>query len=196
MTSAFPLQWPAGHPKTPASDRRRARFKVSFARARDELLAELERMGVPGWFVVISTNVELRRDGLPYAGRRPHGSPGVAVYFRLDGEPQVIAIDCWDRVEDNLRAVGKTVEAIRGIDRWGGAAIQRQAFSGFKALPASGDDWRTVLGFGLNDRPPLELLKAQHRRLAREAHPDRGGDPAQMVRLNQAITAARKELGL
>lgn len=39
----------------------------------------------------------------------------------------------------------------------------------------------------------LADAEAVYRRLAREAHPDQGGSHEQMVRLNQAIEAARAE---
>jgi hypothetical protein len=195
MSAGYPLQWPTGQEKTPPAKRERARFKVSFARARDHVCDELNRMGVPDNRIVISTNIELKRDGLPYAGRKPAGSPGVAVYFFLDGTEQVIACDRWDRVEDNLRAVGKTIEALRGIERWASSAIMQQAFAGFKSLPPSGGEWRAVFGFVSDSRPSLEHVKSAYRTMAAVAHPDKGGNPAEMSRLNQAFAAAKEELG-
>ena len=32
---------------------------------------------------------------------------------------RAIACDKWDSIRDNLHAVAKTIEALRGIDRWG-----------------------------------------------------------------------------
>lgn len=186
--AAYPLAWPEGQPTTPPAKRQRARFKLSFARARDELLRELKLLGVGDWKVVISTNVELRLDGLPYAGRKPTGGPGAAVYYWLNEEPQVIACDCWDRVEDNLRAIGKTIEALRGIARWGSSELMHRAFSGFKALPPSGVEWRAVLG----NPGTLAEAESQYRTLARAAHPDLGGNPHEMQRLNEAIAKARE----
>lgn len=48
-------------------------------KARDQLLAELRLLGAKG--LVVSTNVELRLDGLPYSESRHIADPGVAVYF-------------------------------------------------------------------------------------------------------------------
>ena len=42
-----------------------------------ELIWELKRLGARG--MVLSTNVELRQDGLPYSNRRRPEDPGVAV---------------------------------------------------------------------------------------------------------------------
>src|SRR3546814_19053229 len=48
------------------------------------------------------------------------------------------ACDRWDTVRDNVRAIGKTIEAIRGIERWGASDMMERAFSAFEALPAPG----------------------------------------------------------
>lgn len=102
-TQAFPLAWPPTWPRTDYPER--SRFGVSFAVARDDLLYELALMDATD--IVLSTNVELRRDGLPYAKR---GEPDVAIYFTLHGQ-QCIPVDRWDRVKDNLRAAGLTIAA-------------------------------------------------------------------------------------
>jgi hypothetical protein len=68
MTTAYPLQWPDGRPRTPAHRRTKAAFSTTFAVARDNLVAEVRRLG--GRNLVISTNVPLRQDGLPSARAR------------------------------------------------------------------------------------------------------------------------------
>jgi hypothetical protein len=52
------------------------RFQVSFAVARDHLLNELRLMGARN--LTISSNVPLRRDGLPYANQGTVEDAGVA----------------------------------------------------------------------------------------------------------------------
>jgi len=216
----FPLCWPAARPRTPAHKRERSDFcrirteyvgtagqggharktreRVSFAAARDELLAELGRLGAKD--LVLSTNVELRRDGLPYADRRQPADPGVAVYFRHKGREVVFACDRWDRVEDNLRAVAKTIEALRGIDRWGTGDMVEAAFTGFAALPPAGGiapprKWWVVLG--VEAHAPTADVLAAYRRLVLECHPDRnGGDDARMKEVNGAYEQFKKERGL
>lgn len=66
MNEAYPLQWPAGKPRT--SIPARSRFDVTFATARDELVREIQMLG--GNLPVLSTNIPLKRDGLPYAGEQ------------------------------------------------------------------------------------------------------------------------------
>ena len=53
-----------------------SQFQVSFAKARDELLVELKRLNATN--IVISSNVETRQDGLPYARSKEPDDPGVA----------------------------------------------------------------------------------------------------------------------
>lgn len=195
--TAHPLCWPVARPRTAANKRHRSGFEVkSFAVARDELLKELRRLKAKG--VVLSTNVELRQDGLPYAGRRQPDDVGVAVYFTLNGRPLCFACDCWDRIEDNLRGITKTVEALRGIARWGSGDMLEAAFSGFAALPAapaSGGRWWEVLGVAAT--ATYAEVKQKCRELMAKYHPDRnGGDDAKFKELGIAFQDFEKERGL
>lgn len=144
--------------------------------------------------VVISSNVPLRRDGLPLASATEPQDPGVAVYFeRRVGEawvPFVVACDTYERVKANLRAVGLTVEALRSIARHGATEMLEQAFTGFAALPpatpADGPPWWVVLG--VPQHAPADEVREAYRRLALEHHPDHGGDAERMVQINRAYT--------
>jgi len=202
MTHAYPLAWPAGWPRTAQTQRRRARYHVSLARARDDLLQELQRLGASG--TLISTDLPLRRDGLPLASAREPMDPGVAVYFTLHAQQHVIACDAWALVKDNLRAVGLTVHALRQLERTGASGILERAFGGFQGLPPPRAEdapppWRDVLDMGndLNDPPAVLLARAERRFriLAQDHHPDRGGDSEWFQRLLRARDEARRELG-
>ena len=74
MIEAFPLQWPIGYKRT--SWQQSSRFNTSFANARDQIVKELRLMGAKN--VIISTNVPLRQDGLPYANFKAIADTGVA----------------------------------------------------------------------------------------------------------------------
>ncbi len=121
--------------------------------------------------------------------------PGVAVYFRLRNLPHAIACDKWTRVSDNLTAIAKHIDAIRGQLRWGCATVD-QVFAGFKALPAVGErrPWWTVLGF---ETPPPDFGPVERKRdeLARRHHPDRGGNVNQMAEINAAYDEGRQHYG-
>lgn len=187
--SAYPLSWPLGW-KRHNGHRERARFGlVSMDRVAREILRELELMGVGDWNVVISTNVELRRDGLPYSNRRVPADPGAAVYFRLRDQPRVLACDRWDLPEHNLRAIAKHIEAVRGQARWGVGSVE-QAFSGYAALPERGttSPWHEALGIP-RDATAAEVREALARAL-KSAHPDNGGSTAQLGE----VLAAKREV--
>ena len=188
MTLAYPLQWPLGVPRS--INQSPARFRVSLRKAHKNLLHELRLLGAEG--VVVSSNLELKRNGEPYANQPNPADVGVAVYFELDGERYCKACDRWTLPEDNVHAIGLTIGALRGIERWGTSEDVRRVFSGFKALPPEGSDWRAV--FGVQNGASLEDVKAIYRKLAAVAHPDVGGNPHEMSRLNQAWEAAQKAL--
>lgn len=190
----YPLKWPrsAGE-RTPRHAREGSRFKLSLGAAAEELTRELERMGAD--HIVISTSVRPRNKRGDLPAQAPSGidDPGAAVYFVLDASPHEIGCDKWDEVEDNVRALGKTIEATRGIERWGSTKAMKQAMSGFKALPPSGADWRSTFGL-TRGNPTMDDVNARYRELARGAHPDREGNPHHMIRLNAAREAAKAEL--
>jgi hypothetical protein len=197
LPDARQLQWPAGWPRTLASQRRRARFGTNFGAAVRGLEAELRLLGATS--VVVSTGLPPRIDGWPRSGSEPD-DPGVAVYWTIpciggDAQQRVIACDTWDRVRDNLHAVELSVAAIRGLSRWGATEIVRRAFTGFAALPAArGDEWwREVLDVWADST--LERCESNYTALAKLLHPDvPGGSTEAMQRLNAAIEAAREAL--
>jgi hypothetical protein len=189
MAEAFPLAWPAGWPR--AKRKTRAPFGVNFAKARDELLRELRLMGAR--YPLLSTNVSLRRDGLPYANQPEPVDPGVAVYFMWQGKQMTFACDRWDRVRDNVRAVGKTIEALRGIERWGASDMMERAFSAFEALP-SPDGVVTLTCWQVLDLEPgaseMDIERA-YREKAKSAHPDKGGSREEWDQLRAAYDQAK-----
>jgi hypothetical protein len=191
---AFPLTWPAARRRTPPGRRVRSKFQIlQFSRARDMLVAEVNRLGACN--LIISTDVPTRNDGLPYANMREPNDPGVAAYFQNEGEPFVIACDSYDRVAANMRAVGATIEALRAIERHGSASMMAQAFTGFAALPPARiaePSWWEVLG--VDSGATFEELRDARDRLAMRAHPDMvGGNHEEMARINRAYERACEE---
>jgi hypothetical protein len=160
----------------------------AFGKNRDDVIRELDLLGASS--VVISTNMQTRLDGLPYAKQREPEDSGVAVYFMLNGEQECIPCDKWDTVAQNLRAIALTIEALRGLDRWGAKEMVNAAFRGFKALPESvitpppSTDWYTVLG--VSPEATREEIKTAYRRMAAATHPDAGGDTEQFTRISKA----------
>lgn len=195
--SASPLSWPTGWPRCDSTDRWPG-GEHTVHRGTRAVLDELGRLGVWKDQVVISTNLRLRLDGLPYSSQRDPEDRGVAVYFRLDGDDRVLACDRWDSIGCNLWAIAKHIQALRGMERWGVGSIE-QAFRGYAALPsgeAAAQSWGEVLGFDPGQTITAADVRARHRKLSLKYHPDTvGGDAEAMSRINQAKDAALAEIG-
>jgi DnaJ-class molecular chaperone with C-terminal Zn finger domain len=211
MTQAYPLQWPEGWPRTKSYLRKRAKFgtgerqysksgtgswmtrkELSIADGTKRIIDELRALGVGQGAYIISSDLELRNDGLPRSSQRAPDDPGVAVYwFRWrDGrrEPQkVMAIDLYDRVADNLAAIAATLNAMRAIERHGGAQILERAFTGFDALPPPKSCWEIL---GLQPGASAGMIATAFRRLAMANHPDHGGSTERMAEITAARDAA------
>ncbi len=177
-TSAFPLAWPQRQLRTKSPAR--SRFKdPSIAVATKKLKDELDRMRCT--HVVISSNLRLKPNGDPYSDQRLLATDcGVALYFLRQGTPMVIAADQYDRPGCNLQALAYTVEAMRGIERWGCTEMLNQMFTGFKLLgpatyPATtnGRPWHEVLGCEPTDN--AFAVKECYRNLVTKYHPDKPG---------------------
>lgn len=192
MTQAFPLHWPVGMPRN--KSRTSSQFKTSIAGALDNVENELRRFGNDTsrkvTDLVISSNYSL-------STRNPSDG-GVAVYFRWDGIDCCIAVDRYNRIEENLQAVSKVIEAERTKMRHGGLNIVRSSFRGYAALPPpKGPDgqllppWRHILG--IPDGADLQTAEAAYREAVKIHHPDRGGDPAKFNQMTDAIRQAREE---
>lgn len=195
----YPLHWPTGWPRTPAHQRKRASFKskdergwmkeLNALQATERLESELSLLRARD--PLLSTNRELRLDGRPRSDKGEPADPGAAIYFSLKGKSIVLACDKWDRVADNIAALAKHIEALRGIDRWG-VGTAEQAFAGYQALPAP-DPWWVVLGVAPG--ATFAELEAAYRRAAKVAHPDAGGSRAAWDRLQLAYAQAQTEGG-
>jgi hypothetical protein len=187
--TAYPLSWPAGWQRT-RNPRRSAYGDRSLAVAREAITREVRLLG--GTALIISSNLELRLDGLPRSGQRQPNDRGVAIYFKYKRKPVSFANDRWNSVEDNLWAISLALSAIRQIERTGASEMLDRAFAGFDALPApgetSGESWWDVLG--VSSQANLDEIKAAYRSLARQHHPDVGGDPAEFDRVTRAYKTA------
>ena len=206
---AYPLQWPPGWKRMPKHMRTSARFvkkqhagyypsggsytrnaELSIADGVNRVRAELRRMGVLDEDLVISSDLQLRLDGFPKSSQREPDDPGVAVYWIDAGESRCMAIDRDDRIADNLAAVAATLDAMRAIERHGGAEILNRAFTGFTALPSSAESWWGILGVEPNARPAE--IEAAYRRRRSETHPDKGGDASEFDNVQRAYEQATR----
>lgn len=189
---SFPLAWPAGWPRTSMHQRGASRFgkNIGYNQIR-ELQDELRRLGAQN--VVISSNVPVRNDGLPYsdAARRRYDDPGVAVYFTLRGKQLSMARDRYWTPWENIRSLVLAIDAMRSIDRHGGSTMMEKAFDGFAALPPPDSCWKIL---GLNEQSDRVLSRDDvmntFRQRVREGHDTR----ADMDRLVKARDEALEKI--
>lgn len=208
--TAYPLAWPAGWKRGPghkfgrfgtstsmkssySDNYYRQRKQITIAEAVSRVRSELGRMGLRDDDMVISTNVALRLDGLPRSDQREPDDSGAAVYWTdKSGATRCMAIDCYTRVADNLAAIAATLDAMRAIERHGGAEILDRAFTGFTALPGpdAAEHWSTVLCVARTaSRAEIDTA---YRTLRSKHHPDRGGDAEAFQRVQRAYEEATR----
>lgn len=142
--------------------RESSNFKQTLSGALNNLRRQIELMG--GKNLVLSSNCALGHD-------TPKDS-GVVAYFQLQNTAMAIPCDRWRKVQDNVHAIALTVEAMRGMERWGAKHMITAMFSGFKSLPsrASGlDPWVTL---GITEKATEAEITAAFRSKSKIYHPD------------------------
>lgn len=179
---AYPLQWPAGWPRSKYAEG--SRFKTTLPAALSFLRREVELLGGKG--LILSSNCTLGTDNPK--------DKGVVAYFTRGEASIAIPCDRWNKVQDNIKAIGLTIEAMRGMDRWGAKDMITAMFKGFIAL-----EQRTT-------KSPWEILEISPesteaqimdawRKLARDRHPDKPeGSEHAMRELNEAKDLALSTL--
>lgn len=213
--SAYPLCWPVGWKRTDPEDRTRGRFNksetvsskynpglsytnkksLSISDANKRVLKSLEAITGSSNDILVSSNIPVRKDGLPRSVYSKPDDPGVAVYWGVSTtDCKVMAVDRYDRVADNIAAIAATLDSMRTIERHGGAVILERAFTGFAALPtpenAGGWRWQDILQVGANYT--LAECELNYKKLRSAAH--REGNTELYMQLNRAIDQARNEL--
>ena len=199
----FPLCWPAGVPRTTRPQKSPFRGgDASVARPRDLVVDEVEK--IHGRALVISTNIQTRVDGsLRADGRMVGYDAGVAVYFTHPTRGRlVIAVDKFKYVSSNLWAIGRTLEVMRQIRRWGTNELADQALGGFAQLPhitPAAPPWM-VLQFAEEKwlDTTIEEIEVRARELSKRYHPDSamGGDAERFKCIREALAQARRERGV
>jgi hypothetical protein len=198
MPDPFPLTWPEGWLVTPAHKRERSRYRVTFSIARAELFRELRLFKAVSF--VISSNIPVKNDGMPYATFPKVTEPGVSVWWwtgKKASSLRVLACDQWDSPLGNLRAIGLAVKALRDIERSGASQILDRAVEAFD-VPMLGDakpSW--FYDLELQAWPPHEgTILMSWKLLAARYHPDNKmtGSNLDFLRVTQAKDRALKWL--
>ena len=184
MKNRYPLEWPTGWQRTPSYRRHKSRYSVSLDTAMKDLQTELGKLGASD--VLLSTNLETRLDGKPYAGRSEPRDPGVALYWKKNDRQHVMPSDAWETVRENVRALGLAIGAFNLLERTRTGQILERATSGFLALPPP-PDWRVLLGFKPGEVPSLKVLTAAYRKRSKAAREN----PSLTLDLNLAFERAK-----
>lgn len=165
------------------------RFRSSYKNTMDLLRKELRALNVRR--AVVETDItegEIRLDGLPYANAKPR-SPRVRLSFDLSGiGPVQYPCDTYDSWQDNVRAIAKTLEAQRAMDRYG-ATRHRQQYTGWKALPGgtthevamtptSAADLIVTMAGGIASEIVRDqgVYRTKYRMAVKACHPDTNGE--------------------
>ena len=192
MKEAYPLCWPAGYKRT--ASRINSRFKSTMDMAQRFLRMEIQRLG--GTELIVSSNLRIRNDGGLYADdlKKKINDPGVAIYFRRKKKDISLCCDQYSTVWENIYALGKGIEAMRGLERWGVSDFLDRAFTGFVALPESIATryWWMLLGIDRNANK--ETVVNAYRQLIKKHHPDVGGDAREFMEIRKAYEDALAQL--
>lgn len=145
---------------------------------------------------------QIRQDGWPRADANP-SSPRVVISL-LDSThgPLRYPCDTFTRFEDNVRAVGLALEALRTVDRYG-VTRRGEQYAGWKALPATTGPTMTAeaaaallvrlaesTGSATEVLSSVDQARSMIRAAAKRTHPDVGGT-AELIR---QVLAARAVL--
>lgn len=86
---------------------------------------------------------QIRQDGWPRADAKPSSPRVVISLLSSHHGPLRYPCDTFTRFEDNIRAVGLALQALRTVDRYG-VTRRGEQYAGWKALPASTDPTMTA----------------------------------------------------
>ena len=193
-TRSYPLYWPEGWPRAKSDEVKEARFGDHSVNDGRRVLADQVRL-FGGEDLIISSNLELRLDGNPRSNQKQPGDRGVAIFFKRKDEPVALACDIYTTVEDNLWALCRTLDALRQIERDGSPSLINRAFKGFAALPdPDARTWWEVLN--VHENASNDEIKAAHIRLAKQHHPDAGGDAVTFDQVQKAYDLATGRRGV
>lgn len=198
-------QWPSGvrikpivsWPGQPTAERRWSPFKASWSTTLDALDRELYQLDAENVVLQVAIREQdFRVDGYPRSNAK-QTHPGVILTFDSIHGPLSYPCDTFTDWQDNVRAIVLAMESLRRVDRYG-VTKRGEQYAGWKQLPAGSNGssgfanetealaWMRkqvfALGLGEVDDYPVRL----YRKLAARLHPDRGGDPADWDRLDQA----------
>jgi hypothetical protein len=183
--------------------RLRSKFKASYTATLGLLDRELRHLGARNIVLQVALDEsDIRLDGRPRAGSQPR-HPGIILAFDSKHGPLSYPCDCYNRWEDNLRAIALSLEALRSVDRYG-VTRQAEQYRGWQQLPGplvTADEAALIIsraaGTGVSVDTLLrsaEALRMAHHAAALRTHPNRGGTAEDFRRVQQAKEVLEEHL--
>jgi len=190
------LDWPSGWDRTPRGERERNnRFDTGLRQSIDDLVAELERVGVDDWRLSTDAQHQKQNPRYPYANASPD-DPGAVVRWTMDGDQYAAACDAYTRLRDNVRSLYLYIREKRKMNQR--PVVTGESEFANARLPPSDSERDTIVVNDASSQPdPHEILevsrdaspevvKAAARQRLAETHPDQGGDRSEFHQVKQA----------
>lgn len=189
-------QWPGAM----TVERKRSPFRSGWSDTMKLLEHELKLLDAKSVVLLMPLREQdIRLDGRPRADARP-SHPGVILCFQNKHGPQRFPCDQYLDFADNIRAIALSLQALRAVDRYG-VTRRGEQYKGWAALPSPAATamttveaarWLTTFLVGPGkklDLATLEQCQAALRQAEFKSHPDRGGNPDDFKRCQEARKA-------
>ncbi len=181
--------------------RKAAQFRAKYSQTLDLLEEELRK--IQGKDITVQaffTLSQIRNDGWPYSAARP-SAPGVILSFRTKDGSLSFPCDRYQTVDDNLRAIALSLQALRAVDRYG-VTKRAEQYAGWKRIeapkPNGFDSKEAAAAFIITEADSANLPRSIiadaalrssiYRQAARRLHPDSPtGDHDLFIKLQQAL---------
>lgn len=147
---------------------------------RSDIKTEFDRWNAQAGEIVISDY------DLPLANR---GQIEASVVFLLRGARINVRIDAWDSFQTNLRCCYLNIRDMRLAEARGSLASLRESLLGLPAPVRERDPFEVLQ---LRPGASAEMIEAAYRTLAKQAHPDTGGNEAAFKELQAAYEKAKQ----
>ncbi len=118
----------------------------------------------------------------------------VMLRWKKEGREIVLQMGTQDRAVDNLRVLYLAVNSMRLNEKRGIGEVLKSAYKQL-AAPEGAINIDPYEELGIMRNSDLNFAEAVYKMLAKKYHPDNGGNPEKMNRLNKAIEMLRNKHG-